>query len=59
MAQKFEEYKVKMHKHLTDKDKPWTPIFDIIESKTGVDRFYAFLGKEIFFSVQQLLFFCV
>lgn len=45
MAQQFQEYKERIHKHLTDKDKPWTPIFDLIEQKTGIERTYSFLGK--------------
>lgn len=45
MAQKFDEYKERIHKHLTEKDKPWTPLLDIAEAKTGVPRVYLFLGE--------------
>lgn len=47
MAQQFQEYKEKIQKALTEKDKPWTPIFDLIEAKTGVDRTYSFLGESL------------
>lgn len=55
MAQQFQEYKEKIQKALTEKDKPWTPIFDLIEAKTGVDRTYSFLGESL--SQKENLFF--
>lgn len=35
-----------LEKALKDETKPWTKLFALAETKTGVDRFYVFLGKK-------------
>lgn len=47
MLQKFEEYKQQIDQIVSDKNKPWSGIFDQIEAKTGLPRSYIFLGKLI------------
>lgn len=42
---KVQEIKDQVDKSLTDESKPWTPIFALLESKTGVKRSYLFSGK--------------
>nr|XP_018914246.1 PREDICTED: receptor expression-enhancing protein 5-like [Bemisia tabaci] len=41
---KVQEIKDQVDKSLTDESKPWTPIFALLESKTGVKRSYLFSG---------------
>lgn len=45
MAQKIEEYKQCLDKCLKDETKPWTPLFDMAEEKTGVNRSYIAMGN--------------
>lgn len=47
MANKIEEYKTMINKELTDKSKPWTKWFDLLEAKSGVPRLYAFIGGAV------------
>jgi hypothetical protein len=51
MANKIEEYKTLINKELTDKSKPWTQWFDLLEAKTGVPRIYSFLGELSIFKL--------
>lgn len=45
MANKVQDVKDQLNVILNDKSKPWSPAFDLIEKKTGVDRLYAFIGN--------------
>lgn len=47
-AIKIEECRAELNKSLCDSSKPWTKVFDLVEEKTNVPRFYIFLGKFFF-----------
>lgn len=49
MAARVQEVKDHLEKALRDKTKPWAPLLDMAESKTGLDRMYIFIGKNFFF----------
>lgn len=46
MATKITEIKDNLNKSLRDSTKPWTFVLDIVETRTGVDRLYIFIGKS-------------
>lgn len=39
------EVKKELEISLKDPSKPWTPFFSTVESKTGINRLYIFVGK--------------
>ncbi|XP_063631393.1 receptor expression-enhancing protein 5 isoform X2 [Cydia splendana] len=48
MSAKLLEYREAIERQLRDKSKPWTTTFDKLESKTGVNRLYLFVGLVAF-----------
>ncbi|XP_063372024.1 receptor expression-enhancing protein 5 isoform X1 [Cydia amplana] len=48
MSAKLLEYRESIERQLRDKSKPWTTTFDQLESKTGVNRLYLFVGLVVF-----------
>lgn len=45
MAARIQEVKDYLDKALHDKTKPWEPVLEMMEGKTGVNRLYLFVGK--------------
>lgn len=62
MAAKITEIKENLDKALRDGSKPWTFALDIVETRTGVDRLYIFIGmllrlnaKPVHFAIKFFL----
>lgn len=46
MADKFKQFKSEIDSSLHDKSSPWTKPFEEAERKSGIDRFYIFIGLQ-------------